>query len=62
MENKDASADTQRSYKAACFRRWTKLSAQSPSPICNYWYNAKAKLLLDEDPGLDLVEPPKRTD
>lgn len=55
-----APTDTQRTYRAACYRRWKRLGDQTPSPICKTWYTSSAADLLESDPGLDKVDTPKR--
>lgn len=57
---RDATPETARSYKAACLRRWIKLAAASPSPVCKDWYTRASEALLADDEGLDAVQPPKR--
>lgn len=60
MATADESEETKRSYKAACFRRWCKLGANTPSPVCKCWYVAQADALLAADEGLDQVKPPNQ--
>lgn len=60
MATDDAPPETQRQYKAEFYRRWEKLGARTPSPVCEAWYECKAKDLLDSDNGLDNVALPER--
>ena len=52
--------DMKPKYVAACYRRWTKMAAQTTSVASKDWYQNSATVLLAETPGLDKVEPPAR--